>query len=140
MLQLRIAAAAAAGLAAAARQVTVRNDVPRVDQFGHIVNAHDGSVVFFDGLYYMYGTVYENCTQPGSQCAAPCGYSPNTFALSVDHAMVLPAATLTPSGPTAPEYATPPTVSASTAASVSNARTASFPAYTDVAAQVSELP
>ena len=29
----------------------------------------------------MYGTVYENCTQPGSQCAAPCGYSPNTFAL-----------------------------------------------------------
>ena len=25
--------------------------------------------------------MYENCTQPGSQCAAPCGYSPNTFAL-----------------------------------------------------------
>lgn len=60
---------------------TIRNDVPRVDQFGHIVNAHDGSVVFFDGIYYMYGTVYENCTQPGTQCAAPCGYSPNTFAL-----------------------------------------------------------
>ena len=29
----------------------------------------------------MYGTVYENCTQPGSQCASPCGYLPNRFAL-----------------------------------------------------------
>lgn len=30
---------------------------------------------------YTDGTVYENCTQPGSQCAAPCGYAPNTFSL-----------------------------------------------------------
>ena len=70
--------------------VTVRNDVPRVDQYGHIVNAHDGSVVHFegspfDGTYFMYGTVYENCTQFGSQCnkypEPLCGYNPNTFAL-----------------------------------------------------------
>ena len=61
--------------------VTIRNDVPRVDTEGNIVNAHDGSVVLFDGIYFMYGTVYENCIQPGTQCAAPCGYSPNTFAL-----------------------------------------------------------
>jgi hypothetical protein len=65
---------------------TIRNDIPRLDQYGHIVNAHDGSVVFFNGTYFMYGTVYENCTQPGSQCANPCGYTPNTYALytSVD--------------------------------------------------------
>lgn len=63
--------------------VTIHNDVPRVDQLGHIVNAHDGSVVHFPGTpgYFMYGTVYENCTQVGTQCQAPCGYSPNTFAL-----------------------------------------------------------
>jgi hypothetical protein len=75
-------------LAAAARGalVTVRNDVPRVDQFGHIVNAHDGSVVHFegtiyDGTYFMFGTVYENCTQHGAQCESPCGYAPNVFSL-----------------------------------------------------------
>lgn len=61
--------------------VTVRNDVPRVDNFGRILNAHDGSVVKFLGIYFMYGTVYENCTQHGSQCEAPCGYAPNRFAL-----------------------------------------------------------
>jgi hypothetical protein len=60
---------------------TIRNDVPRVDQFGHIVNAHDGSVVQFNDTWFMYGTVYGNCTQPGSQCASPCGYSPNTYSL-----------------------------------------------------------
>ena len=84
MMSLPRIVAAAAVLAASARaqrQVTVRNDVPRVDQFGHIVNAHDGSVVKFDGSYFMYGTVYENCTQHGTQCEGPCGYSPNTYAL-----------------------------------------------------------
>ena len=62
---------------------TVDNVNPRVDQYGHIVNAHDGSVVRFegyDGLYFMYGTVYENCTQHGPQCDG-CGYSPNLFSL-----------------------------------------------------------
>ena len=78
---MRFLCASLCALAAAAGLVTVRNDVPRVDQFGDIVNAHDGSVVYVDGVYFMYGTVYENCTQHGSQCEAPCGYTPNTFAL-----------------------------------------------------------
>ena len=64
-----------------ARNVTIRNDVPRRDTIGNIVNAHDGSVVFFNDTAFLYGTVYENCTQPGTQCSAPCGYNPNTFAL-----------------------------------------------------------
>jgi hypothetical protein len=72
--------------------VTVRNDVPRVDQYGHIINAHDGSVVNFlntpwAGTYFMYGTVYENCTQDGPQCDG-CGYNPNTFALYTTTDMV----------------------------------------------------
>jgi hypothetical protein len=77
-------AAASLGLSlslALATLVTVHNDVPRVDQFGDIVNAHDGSVVKFGGVYFLYGTVYENCTQHGTQCEGPCGYSPNTYAL-----------------------------------------------------------
>ncbi len=44
---------------------------------GSILNAHDGSVVNFGGTYHMYGTVYEDCHQNGTQCHAPCGYSPN---------------------------------------------------------------
>lgn len=47
----------------AATLVTIHNDVPRVDTAGHILNAHDGSVQFFNGTYFLYGTVYENCTQ-----------------------------------------------------------------------------
>ena len=78
---LLIAAAALAASALATNLVTIRNDIPRVDQFGHILNAHDGSVIKFSGVYFMYGTVYENCTQHGFQCEGPCGYSPNTFAL-----------------------------------------------------------
>ena len=65
---------------------TIRNDIPRLDQYGNILNAHDGSVVQFsntpfNGTYFMYGTVYENCTQHGTQCTSPCGYNPNRFAL-----------------------------------------------------------
>ncbi len=75
-LLLLLTAGTASGLL-----TTIHNDVPRVDQYGHIVNAHDGSVVLFNGTYFMYGTVYENCTQHGTQCQAPCGYNPNRFAL-----------------------------------------------------------
>lgn len=128
MLALLFAAAALLPISGALL-ATIHNDVPRLDQYGHIVNAHDGSVVFFGGLYFMYGTVrtltqasgrnarwrppkmpcppelsrpltlaratagrarvqvYENCTQHGSQCEGPCGYSPNTCEAS--HAGVL---------------------------------------------------
>jgi len=63
--------------------ITIYNDRPRYDNNQNIVNAHDGSVVFEKvlKLYFLYGTVYENCTQHGTQCTAPCGYNPNTFAL-----------------------------------------------------------
>jgi len=77
----RVFTAALLCLACAAKLVTIHNDVPRVDQYGHIVNAHDGSVVNFNGTWFLYGTVYENCTQRGAQCRSPCGFNPNTYAL-----------------------------------------------------------
>ena len=40
-----------------------RRSLFAVDTEGHILNAHDGSVQFFNGTYFLYGTVYENCTQ-----------------------------------------------------------------------------
>src|SRR3569832_2425552 len=36
--------------------VTIHNDVPRVDQNGDIVDAHDGSIARYNGTYYLYGT------------------------------------------------------------------------------------
>ena len=43
--------------------ISIQNDVPRRDVDGLILNAHDGSVQFFGNTYFLYGTVYENCTQ-----------------------------------------------------------------------------
>jgi hypothetical protein len=67
--------------AAAYTPVVIRNDVPRVDVDGNILNAHDGSVKLFFGTWFMYGTVYEDCHQNSTQCESPCGYNPNTFAI-----------------------------------------------------------
>ena len=62
--------------------MTVHIDIPRVDNYGHIVNAHDGNIVFFDGVYHLYGTVYENCTTtPVCDPQHVCGFHPNRFAL-----------------------------------------------------------
>jgi MYXO-CTERM domain-containing protein len=58
------AAVLALGLLAASPSfgvtVTVHNDVPRRDQNGDIVDAHDGSLMRVDGTYYLYGTAYNN--------------------------------------------------------------------------------
>lgn len=37
---------------------TIRNDQPRRDQDGNILDAHDGCLQFFAGRYYLYGTAY----------------------------------------------------------------------------------
>jgi hypothetical protein len=43
--------------------VTIRNDVPRVDTGGNIVDAHSGNVVGpVNGTYYFYGERYRNAT------------------------------------------------------------------------------
>ncbi len=43
-----------------AQESTVRNDVPRRDVNGDIIDAHDGRVVAFGGTFYWYGTAYGN--------------------------------------------------------------------------------
>ena len=39
-------------------QIKVNNRDPRLDIKGNIVDAHDGSLEFFDGYFYWYGTAY----------------------------------------------------------------------------------
>lgn len=63
------------------RHVTISNVNPRLDIEGNIVNAHDGCLVEFNGTYFIYGTVYGHCHQPGPICDGKCGYLNNTFAL-----------------------------------------------------------
>lgn len=40
--------------------VTIHNDIPRRDTAGHILDAHDGNLQFFNGRYYLYGTAYDS--------------------------------------------------------------------------------
>jgi hypothetical protein len=46
------------------REVTISNVIPRRDTDGNILDAHDGSVFLYDGLYYYYGPSYGLCTEP----------------------------------------------------------------------------
>lgn len=42
--------------------VTFRNDVPRLDTAGEIIDCHSGMVLPVNGTYYMYGEHYGNNT------------------------------------------------------------------------------
>ena len=66
---------------ASARRVTVSNAVPRLDTDGNPINAHDGGMYEFDGLFHLYGTAYAHCHQAGPTCDGECGYYYNTFSL-----------------------------------------------------------
>ena len=46
------------------RQVTISNVIPRRDTNGSIIDAHDGNVFYYDGLYYYYGASYGLCKEP----------------------------------------------------------------------------
>src|SRR4051812_49188453 len=39
-------------------QITINNRDPRCDIHHQIVDAHDGSLEYFDGRFYWYGTAY----------------------------------------------------------------------------------
>ena len=56
-----------------ARLVTIRNDEPRVDTNGHIVDAHDGMILAVGSppTYYLYGERYGNTTGMYPWVAAP---------------------------------------------------------------------
>jgi beta-xylosidase len=65
------------------RQVTISNVVPRRDTNGNIMDAHDGNVLLYDGLYYYFGPSYGLCKEPPgpSGCASiqpgSCGFQLN---------------------------------------------------------------
>src|SRR5690349_19367894 len=67
------------------RVITLSNVEPRFDIDGKYVNAHDGTLVEFAGVFYLYGTVYEDCVQHGPVCDGVCGYFNNTFAVYSSH-------------------------------------------------------
>lgn len=64
VLLLVAVAVAAGGLPglSQARVVTVRNDVPRLDTNGQIVDCHSGNIVYHNGTYFLYGEHYGNST------------------------------------------------------------------------------
>ena len=43
-----------------AKLVTIRNDVPRLDMNGDIIDCHSGNIVYYDGLYVIVGEMYKN--------------------------------------------------------------------------------
>lgn len=69
-----------ASLACAGYVTTFRNfnpkglQVTRFDTAGDAVDAHDGELAFFDGLYYLYGTSYDCGYQWGVAGTAFCGF------------------------------------------------------------------
>ena len=60
---------------------TVSNVLIRKDTYGLPVNSHSGNLYRFNGIFYLYGTAYPNCTQPGAVCTTSCGYFHNSFAV-----------------------------------------------------------
>jgi len=63
-----------------ARPVSISNIAPLIDTMGRQVNAHDGCLIEVNGTFYIFGTVYEPCTQGSPICNGRCGYFGNLFA------------------------------------------------------------
>lgn len=47
---------------ACAKTVTIRNDVPRVDVAGAVMDSHSQSLLEHDGTFFLYGEMYANTT------------------------------------------------------------------------------
>ena len=59
---LALLAVLGAPLLSGARSVTLRNDVPRRDVTGAIIDCHSGNILKQGDTYYMYGEHYGNTT------------------------------------------------------------------------------
>ena len=75
-------------LLASSKEVVISNVIPRLDVNGSFVDAHDGCLVKFGNIYFLYGTVYGHCHQAKPICDQVCGYLNNTFALYVSQDLV----------------------------------------------------
>ena len=65
----------------AARLVTINNTRPRLDSKGQIMNAHDGTVRWLEGAWWMHAAEYGECADPakhGSDTgkSSGCGFGP----------------------------------------------------------------
>ena len=76
LLLLGTSLPSARGLTATWSNVLMRKDV-----HGTPVNSHSGGLYRFGATFYMYGTAYQNCTQPGPVCDTSCGYFHNSFSV-----------------------------------------------------------
>ncbi len=65
----------------AVHAVTIDNTQPRLDTFGNIVNAHDGTYRKFGEYYYYHGAQYGECKEPAGygcdQTPDHCGFETN---------------------------------------------------------------
>ncbi len=81
-------------LPALALGVTVRNDVPRLDDQGRVVDAHSGLIVQHNGTYFWYGERYGNVTGMDWQwsgVAPKLGlYTSTDFETWTDRGLILP--------------------------------------------------
>src|ERR1700754_1856573 len=48
--------------------------VTKFDNLGNAVDAHDGEIAFFNGVYYLYGTSYDCGFEWGNKSAPFCGF------------------------------------------------------------------
>ena len=59
------------------KEVQFSNEQPRRDIYGDILDAHDGCLEFFNGIYYLYGTRYGNTDGFGKSNRYVCYSSPD---------------------------------------------------------------
>ena len=65
---------------------TIRNfggdgkQLTRFDKLGNALDAHDGEIALFDGVYYLYGTSYDCGFEWGNHSAPFCGFKVYTSA------------------------------------------------------------
>ena len=75
------ATAATIGRVPAVHSVTIDNTKPRLDTNGNTINAHDGTIKFFDRYWYYHAAEYALCHEPAKhgcdQTADHCGFHPN---------------------------------------------------------------
>ena len=63
--------------------VTIYNNIPRRDVNGNILHVGDGSLMYHDGVYYLYGTFYQPCNETANRnrCYFFCGWRNMTYAV-----------------------------------------------------------
>lgn len=60
------------------------NQLTKFDKLGNAVDAHDGEIALFNGVYYLYGTSYDCGFEWGNKSAPFCGFKVYT-STDLDH-------------------------------------------------------